>query len=1012
MGIYKKTFILSFLFILGVSPIFGQFKNIEGSESTGEHFQLNPLFLPDIKNSQEKEGYDFANMVRLETDQIEHQIFATSFDGKKGIAFKGYLNEQVGLSLEKQVELYMQRIFEINELRGELSYTITQTQVDQLGMIHLSVQQLVNGVPIEGAELKLHATDNLIHFANGRLKDVPSVSSTVVLSKEEALNIVIDSYRAKGIYKKIKEDQKFLVPEITEKVELMIKTINQEDRLVYRIKAYANIQQEFTYYIDAKNGEILDSFKNFCSLHHHAHGATSNCSMVMNGPAVADALDLSNTTRTINTYEVDGTFYMIDASRDMFNSSQSTMPNEPIGVIWTIDGQNTNPQNNNFDYDHVKSTDNTWASKISVSAHYNGGEAYEYFRNTHNRNSINNEGGNIISLINISDPQTGGGFDNAFWNGAALFYGNGNTAFTPLAEGLDVAGHEMSHGVVQATANLTYQGESGALNESFADIFGAMIDRDDWLIGEDIVKTSAFPSGAMRSMSDPHNGGNSLSDPGFQPKNVSEQFTGSADNGGVHINSGIVNHAYYLFAETAGVGKDKAERVFYRALTTYLSASSNFKDMRAAAEQAAGDLYDQAIVDAVSAAFGSVGIGEGGLSTDYEEDVEMNPGDDFLLSSQPDLSQVRLRNNSLDLIADPLIDVAHISKPSITDNGEMIFFVGEDNNIYVINIDWTTGQVSGDVFDDQGVWRNVVVSKDGTWIAVLTEQITNQIIVFSLETGAQEFFTLYNPTFSQDGTTTGDVDFADAMEFDFSGEWIMYDAQSTISGGSNGEISYWDIGFINVINKSNNTFADGQIQKLFTQLPENTSVGNPTFSKNSPYIVAFDLIENSDYSVMAANIEANEISQVYANDKLGYPNFNNSDNQLVYESGGFFGSSISLSALEDDKITAVFNSHVELIDDERFPVVFSNGERVISSTSEESIINVSISPNPVDHILFIHSLNEIEQVVLYTIDGREVFNQHLNGKEIQLNLDHLNSGIYSALIKTENGNIIKRLVKK
>lgn len=91
---------------------------------------------------------------------------------------------------------------------------------------------------------------------------------------------------------------------------------------------------------------------------------------------------------------------------------------------------------------------------------------------------------------------------NAFWNGQAMFYGNGDNAFQPLAKGLDVAGHEMTHGVVEGTANLEYQGKSGALNQSFADIFGVMIDRDDWKIGEDVVKTSAFPSGALRSMGD------------------------------------------------------------------------------------------------------------------------------------------------------------------------------------------------------------------------------------------------------------------------------------------------------------------------------------------------------------------------------------------------------------------------------------------------------------------------------------------------------------------------------
>ena len=147
---------------------------------------------------------------------------------------------------------------------------------------------------------------------------------------------------------------------------------------------------------------------------------------------------------------------------------------------------------------------------------------------------------------------------NAFWNGQAIFYGNGDAAFGALAKGLDVAGHEMSHGVIQSTANMEYQGESGALNESFADVFGAMIDRDNWLIGEDIVKKSAFPSGALRNMSDPHNGARTNDfNSGWQPRHYDERYKGTEDNGGVHINSGIPNYAFYKFATS--VGKDKAE---------------------------------------------------------------------------------------------------------------------------------------------------------------------------------------------------------------------------------------------------------------------------------------------------------------------------------------------------------------------------------------------------------------------------------------------------------------------
>jgi len=266
---------------------------------------------------------------------------------------------------------------------------------------------------------------------------------------------------------------------------------------------------------------------------------------------------------------------MLDGSRDMFNSFSSNLPDDPVGAIWTIDANNTAPQNSNFNIGHVTSASNNWGgTPEGVSAQFNAGQAYEYFKEKHVRNGISGAGDNIVSIVNVSG-EDGSSMGNAFWNGFAIFYGNGNSAFFPLGRGLDVAGHEMSHGVVQNTANLRYQGESGALNESFADVFGAMIDRNNWTIGEDVVKSGAFPSGALRDLEDPHNGAatNDFAR-GWQPKHVDEQYLGSQDNGGVHINSGIPNHAYYRIATE--LGKTKAEQIFYRALTVYLTKSSNF----------------------------------------------------------------------------------------------------------------------------------------------------------------------------------------------------------------------------------------------------------------------------------------------------------------------------------------------------------------------------------------------------------------------------------------------------
>jgi len=152
-------------------------------------------------------------------------------------------------------------------------------------------------------------------------------------------------------------------------------------------------------------------------------------------------------------------------------------------------------------------------------------------------------------------------------------YGEGDTDFRPLAGALDVSGHEMTHGVVGNSARLEYLGQSGAINESMVDVFGCAMDPADWLIGEDVVLTSAFPTGALRSISDPHNGG--LNAPGYQPRTMAEYVAGSADSYGVHANSGIPNWAYYKFA--TAISRAHGEQIWYRALTTYLSKNSQWQ---------------------------------------------------------------------------------------------------------------------------------------------------------------------------------------------------------------------------------------------------------------------------------------------------------------------------------------------------------------------------------------------------------------------------------------------------
>jgi Zn-dependent metalloprotease len=907
-------------------------------------------------------------------------------------------------------------IMKINDPTNE--FNVLSTHNDELGMTHVKLQQKIKNVAVYGAQIIIHGTYQTFDFLNGSYYPTIEMSTvTPSFSEDVALQHCMSDL---GEIKKYDYEKDPVFKDLKTTNELVIYPHEGSFYLAYHISTYKNLVERWEYFIDAHSGQVINKFQSICKFHNHKHGAGESCShaetLLLDGKATATALDLFNVNRQINTYQVGNKYYLIDGSRDIFSSSAAQLPNDPEGVIWTIDAFNTSPQNDNFSYDHVTSSNNTWNNKAGVSAHYNGGKAFEYFRNIHNRQSINGSGGNIVSLINVAD-EDGNSMGNAFWNGAAMFYGNGDVAFQPLARGLDVAGHEMTHGVIQSTANLEYEGESGALNESFADVFGAMIDRDDWKIGEDVVKTSFFPSGALRDLENPHNGASTNNfDKGWQPRHYNERYQGTEDNGGVHINSGIPNFAFFKFA--TAVGKDKAEKVFYRALSTYLTKSSKFVDCRVAVIKATTDLYGTTEINAAKKAFDEVGIlgTDGG---DYEVDNQTNPGQEFVLTTGGNNDGLFIYNTSGQSLGQISTNTV-LSKPSISDNGSEIVFVGDDNKLYYIYIDWSKNPATFEesAIGSDPIWRNTIISKDGSKIAALTTEENNEIIVFHFGASTtRNDFELYNPTYTQ-GVSTGDVNYADAMEFDITGEYIMYDAENELKSNTSGSITYWDISFIKVWNNASNSFSLGTVEKLYASLPNEVSIGNPTFSKNSPYIIAFDYIdENGDVSVLGGNIETGDVGLIFENNALGYPNFSSKDDRIVFDNEGSTSFNLGIVNLQANKIEPTTAPATIFTTNKRWAVWFSNGQRSLSSS--EDIINpasqnLSLLSNPVSNLLQVQIKNLDNTKVdfqIIDISGKVYLNENhqIIGPNdiIDISVASLPSGTY--FLKADNKREIQTL---
>ncbi|HIK15432.1 MAG TPA: peptidase M4 family protein [Leptolyngbyaceae cyanobacterium M33_DOE_097] len=239
----------------------------------------------------------------------------------------------------------------------------------------------------------------------------------------------------------------------------------------------------------------------------------------------------------------------------------------------------------------------------------------DFFKKVLNRDSIDNSGMDLVLNVHFGQK-----YLNAFWDGDEMTFGDGDgEIFVGFADSLDVVAHELAHGVTQFTAGLEYKDQSGALNESFSDVFGTAItqfanqetaDTADWLIGDEIMGPRLYGE-ALRSMKEPGTAySNSLMGKDSQPSHMKDYYSGPKDNGGVHINSGIPNKAFYL--TSMDIGTDKAVLIWYTALQR-LTPTTDFNTAVAALVDSARLLVREGQVpcgspQVVRAAFKAVGL--------------------------------------------------------------------------------------------------------------------------------------------------------------------------------------------------------------------------------------------------------------------------------------------------------------------------------------------------------------------------------------------------------------------
>lgn len=459
---------------------------------------------------------------------------------------------------------------------------------DDLGQKHVRIEQFQRGVRVFGGDLVVHmdrGTGRVLSVTDDARRNV-DVGVEPAVPGGEAVALAHRLLAPFGAY--VEEPE----------AELVIWT-SEEGAPSLAWHVHAELENDFEtrhddFIVDAATGTLL---KRWDSLETAA--------------AVATGRSEYSGTVPLDTNSITGGYELRDTTRGAGGSRTLNMNKRTSGG--TIFTNTTTTWGDGLNYVTSNSTTGTNGQTAAVDAHFGMAKTWDYYKTIHGRNGIDAKGTATYSRVHYSRN-----YDNAFWSDSCFCMTYGDGSVFKVLTAIDVAGHEMSHGVCSRTANLTYSGESGGLNEANSDIFGTMVEffsrggtGGNYTIGEQL-STPSFPK-PLRYMYKPSLDGRS--------PDCWSSTLGSLD---VHYSSGVGNRFFYFLAEgssalsgagcngasVSGIGRAAAEKIWYRALTVYMTSSTNYRAARTATLNAANDLYGAGSVQAaaVAAAWSAVNV--------------------------------------------------------------------------------------------------------------------------------------------------------------------------------------------------------------------------------------------------------------------------------------------------------------------------------------------------------------------------------------------------------------------
>ncbi len=482
------------------------------------------------------------------------------------------------------------------------SFILIKKERDPLDFTHYRYQQHYKNIKVEGAQFLLHEKNGLVEKANGRLVKGIQGNSIATLSFEEALKLAKAHTGATQFYWEMPQMEAWIKdqkndPTATFYPKNELVWIDSEFaqngdnyQLAYKFDLFFKATEDHkVFYLDAHTGALVWE-EHQC--HSGAANGTAHTRYHGQRSIITDSI-------SVNHYELN------DVTRGGGIETRNALQTTDVAASVPFTDSN-----------------NVWQNTIggddaATDAHWGAQMTYDYFMQMHGRNSYDGNGAKITSFVHWDSA-----WFNASWNGIAMRYGDGNG--NPLLS-IDIVGHELGHGVTGNSAALVYANESGALNESFSDIFGTAI--EFYTLGGAADYEMGKLDFHLRNIHAPKSFGDPDTYFGIN------WFTGTGDNGGVHTNSGVQNYWFYLLCE-GGTGNNdlgnsyqvdsfgivKTTEIAYRNLNYYLTPSSDYYDSRRGSISAAEDIYGSCSYEAnlIAQAWYAVGIGSDTLSQDVE----------------------------------------------------------------------------------------------------------------------------------------------------------------------------------------------------------------------------------------------------------------------------------------------------------------------------------------------------------------------------------------------------------